>query len=456
LENYLEHHQTTRDGNGKILQNFFTKYLVAQCWEKMSQWIGDWSSQGYIYLLGTINMDQLRYEVASPSAPMPKKYVNRNNAELAVLVTSMVEKGQMASVIMERCGRPEFRSEQLTNLVASFRVGGIYDETTCVEFHRLLLATLLAYGHALIALKERSEGMESIAHKYDRVYICASLLRQIASSLMLRQHLWASQVLLSVPVTNSIAIGRYKEYTGFRSEGCNDYILDGAGSDHLEGGSMSKVEVFLGWIRRQVAHLLALGTISRAFGVERAKIPQLSLVIVQYPQQQQPAMEPWTVTVDKLLDHTTSAPSEPPLLNAESIKMTILDRTRATMTNQHPVFHSFKGIHLNHQPAFGHAMMHSEMILAAFMTYSQKILGETDVDLIGLFQVMFYPHDCDARPADTLRRIWTKTSSQCHRNAAQFAGSSWTSSGTQPTNSVSVAAILPFSLSSCRHGFLAL
>jgi hypothetical protein len=106
-----------------------------------------------------------------------------------------MEKGQMASVIM--------KSEQLTNLAASFKGGdGVYDETTCIEFHRLLVATLLAYGRALFTLSKHQEGSGNIVEKYNRVFICASLLRQIASSPMVRQHLQACQPQLQIPQTN--------------------------------------------------------------------------------------------------------------------------------------------------------------------------------------------------------------------------------------------------------------
>jgi hypothetical protein len=63
----------------------------------------------------------------------------------------------------------------------------MYNAATCVEFHRLLLATLLVYGKGLYALNAaRNESVKAIAERCQRVGYAGDLLRQIASSLMLR------------------------------------------------------------------------------------------------------------------------------------------------------------------------------------------------------------------------------------------------------------------------------
>jgi hypothetical protein len=134
-----------------------------------------------------------------------------------------VKAGMMRNVIMEKCGRPEWRSEKLTNLVATFKqLGGsgtpiqhdqMYNATTCIEFHRLLLATLLAYGHTLCALMVPGNRKQ----KYLQVWFCGGLLREIASSLMLRQHLDACEPWLFIPINDSDKkhIQTYQDYTGF-------------------------------------------------------------------------------------------------------------------------------------------------------------------------------------------------------------------------------------------------
>jgi hypothetical protein len=350
----------------------------------MSRRIREWSSQGCIYALGAVNADNLRAQAAL-NITIPPEYAMRNNEDLAALVISMVEKGQMASVIMERCGQPEWRSERLNNLVASFREGGVYNENTSIEFQRLLVATLLAYGHALIALGAHEGGPDSIAQKYEQVYICASLLRQLASSLMLRQHLLACQPLLSIPINTQETLEMYQLYTGFPLKGRHEDSSDDGDYEPFEA-EMNPDETFLIWIRVQVAHLLALGTISRAFGSLSTKVPHISLFAVRYPQQ--PTMEPWTDTVDMLL-------SDPdpglPLLDAESVKNAILDRTKcSTLPNRHAIFKNFYPIHSQQPPAFGNAVIHCEIALTSLAKYARQALARADVDLISLLEVIFY------------------------------------------------------------------
>ena len=136
LHKYLTYHRWTGTaGNRKQHENKFTKYLLAQCWPKMLRRIADWSSQGYISLLGGVDENHLIKKVSS-SNEVPQKYQlrNRNNNEFATLVISMVENGLMESAIMKRCRKEGWSSEQLTSLVESFRAvqGGTYDATTCV------------------------------------------------------------------------------------------------------------------------------------------------------------------------------------------------------------------------------------------------------------------------------------------------------------------------------------
>jgi hypothetical protein len=118
-----------------------------------------------------MELKALKAVVASSDKTIPKKYANRNNKKLATLVISMVEKGQMASAVVE----PSLRKQEdwglvtFTNLLPSLKRGGVYDETTCVEFHRLLVTTLLAYGYALDTLNKHQQGSEGIAQKYNQL-----------------------------------------------------------------------------------------------------------------------------------------------------------------------------------------------------------------------------------------------------------------------------------------------
>jgi hypothetical protein len=206
VEHYLRKHKEVVDIKDRARhQTLFALYLVVQCWSMMYQRITDWSSQGYIYWLSKIREDKLRTASYDLCEDIPNQY----NWGLAGLVLKMVKNGAMERFILGPCGRSEWRSEQFTNLVAAFSKlkepdaselhGHMYDTTTCVEFHRLLLAILLAYGHTLCALKN-AEGTADLVRLCKQVWHCNCLLREIASSLMLRQHLQTCQGWLSIPM----------------------------------------------------------------------------------------------------------------------------------------------------------------------------------------------------------------------------------------------------------------
>ena len=390
LEHYLELHQQHRARRRK-LHHLLMKFLVVHCWEKMLRRINNWSSQGYIYSLGVVNLKQLGDVLASNHKTLPEKYTKRNNKELARLVISMVENGQMASAIVEPCQRAkeDWGPVVLTNLVASLRAGGTYNETTYIEFHRLLLSTLLAYGYALSALDGRQWGEEGLVQEYTRVYLCANLLRQIASSLMIRQHLWACRSLLTLPVNSSSLLALYRGYTRFSSKICRD-PSDVDGPPFQDEHAPGTDEVLLTWIRLQVSHLLALGTITRAFGYPTSRIPEVSLLAVQMPPQSL-TMELWTTTVDKLFTDTHAFSLSP--FGPESVKDTILDHTPTkTVSSKHSVFSDFKPIHLKipQPPTYGNPAHHCETLLVSFMLFPDKIPGGIDVGLMELLKVMFY------------------------------------------------------------------
>lgn len=389
LEHYLELHQQHRAFRRKF-HHLLIKFLVVHCWEKMLRRINDWSSQGYIHSLGIVNLEELKDAVASSHETLPEKYTKRDNKELARLVVSMVENGQMASAIVEPCQRAkeDWGPVVLTNLVASLRDGGTYNETTYIEFHRLLLSTLLAYGYAINALDGRQWGKEGLVQEYTRVYLCAILLRQIASSLMIRQHLWACRSFLALPVNSSSLLALYRGYTHFPSKICRDPDVDGAPFQDEHGANTD--EVFLTWIRLQVSHLLALGTITRAFGFPISRIPQVTLLAVQMPSQSL-TMELWTTTVDKLFTDINALLLDG--FDAQSVKDAILDHTPTkAVPSKHSVFSDFRLIHCKkpQHPIYGNPVHHCETLLVSFMMHPDRIPGGIDVGLMELLQVMFY------------------------------------------------------------------
>jgi hypothetical protein len=145
----------------------------------------------------------------------------------------------MGSANREPCGRSEWRSEQFT-LVAAFaqlREPGapqqhdhMYGTTTSVEFHRLLVAALFAYGKVLCALnKTCREDLKGRVQKCLQVWYRDGLLREMWFSLMLRQHLETCRKWLDFPTNNQGRLVHYEEYTGFPSSGYKDPDVDKPG-----------------------------------------------------------------------------------------------------------------------------------------------------------------------------------------------------------------------------------
>ena len=402
MEDYLRKHRQVLDVTDRANhEHLFALYLVAQCWLKMFRRITSWSSQGYIFTLSEVKEEELRIS-ASPSL-----HPNRSNHGLASIVLEMVDRGAMESMIMKACGKPSWSSERLTNLVAVFEQltepdapeqhGYMYGPTTCIEFHRLLLATLLAFGNALSALNDtpRTSGNDW-GKKCQRVWFCGSLLREIASSLMLRQHLQTCQTWLSTPINKNEDLKRYRDYTGFPSVGCRNPNADnpahGEDDDMSPDGSESLSQVFLKWIRLQVSHWLALGIVSRAFGSppnsQAEAFPEIlpvSLLAVRYPKLPLP-LEAWEITVDTVVGNIPGQ-----LYNAEDVKNLILSHIKSLPKDKHQLFTKWKPAIHGHKIRF-ECTIHCEVALASLAKYALQLPFEQIKDyahLIPFLQVIF-------------------------------------------------------------------
>jgi hypothetical protein len=307
---------------------------------------------------------------------------------------------------MKACGKPSWSSEQLTNLVAVFaqlkELGTpqqhdyMYGPTTCVEFHWLLLATLLTFGKALFALKDTpwTSGTDW-GQKCQHVWFCGGLLHEIASLLMLCQHLWTCQKWLSIPINKEMDLKCYQDYMGFPILLCRnpntDNLAHDDGGDISLDGSESLDQVFLKWIRLLVRHWLSLGILSRALGSPsnfQAKvspeIPPVSLLAVRYPKLPLP-LEPWETTVDYVVGNTPSQ-----LYNAKDVKNIILGYIQSAHQTQHPLFTKWRpAIH-------GHKIhcdctIHCELALGSLTAYALQLPFEQIKDyseLKELLQVM--------------------------------------------------------------------
>ena len=372
MEDYLARHKKLLDVDDRASdENYFALYLVVQCWRKMFQRIIDWSSQGYIFELSEVPVDKL--EPNTSYAPRR----NRHNHDLARILLSMDEKDQVRSLIMEPCGKSEWRSERLTNLLSTFtqlehqtsQHHEMYNLNTCVEFHRLLVATLLAYGIALSTLRDNKEDGACLK----RVWHCGGLLREIASSLMLRQHLKACVAWISIPINEEGHLKRYQDYTGFPETGCQDPDVADPGLGNAPGmdldGSESSDIVFLKWIRLQVNHWLALGTLSRTVGFpsdQDAKLT-ISLLAVNFPNSPRP-MESWRDTVKNLISLNLNPACS---YSASDVEEFIAARiARPPQPDQHRVFKKW------HKGYTFTATIHCEAALASLAKYADDVLTQ--------------------------------------------------------------------------------
>src|ERR1700722_11877010 len=141
----------------------FTHYIIASCSEKMIRRMRHWSSRGFIYSLGNIKDQSVQnayqlFASATKGSPLSK----RKDSALGNILRDM--RADEVSQLMR--GYPGNSNGQmdlhLTSLQASFKdmldsklePADLYNEQTSVEFHHLLVATLMGYGEALANFQE--------------------------------------------------------------------------------------------------------------------------------------------------------------------------------------------------------------------------------------------------------------------------------------------------------------
>jgi hypothetical protein len=285
---YLAKYKLQQMSEGRRIYLFrFAKYMVAQCWKKMHRRITHPSSQGFVYTLSRVSEDNLRDRYCFLSELSMAQFPSRNDSVLGRLLVGMADEGQIESIIMKPCGRPELSSD-LTHIITIFRemqqpsadipkdelARNMYNEDTCWEFHQLLLTTILAYGKALASLAEvnkaiqldpkRRQGGAKVLEKADlddlkqqrqkyakNVMLCGIVLWRLAHSGMLYQHLavLTRGMLLNVPIINEKQIARYQWYTGFSRR--SSHIHTFQAENRVEDGESGGVDWMAGCVGRE-------------------------------------------------------------------------------------------------------------------------------------------------------------------------------------------------------------
>jgi hypothetical protein len=450
LEEYLAEYKKRKTRRERRLYFFrFAAYLVGQCWMKMRRRILHWSSQSFMRTLGKVNEEELKQGLSfclkwGTVAKLPK---GRDSA-LAKLLIGMQERGQIDSIIMSKCGRPELFSEQLTNIIAAFkemqepsaeaRRDGleVYNEETCWEFHKLLLATLLAYGRALdelgkldaairsnpgpkkgeLNLTEMDRLKKSRDKCAEQVRLCGIVLWRIAYSRALHYHAAALRGTLDLPINGEGQLARHQLYTGFS---CVVGGWDGGGAaeddefQHIKDESEDVSEVFQEWLRWQVTYWDALENVSSSARV--TAVPQtlkISLASVEYPKPHDDLqMEPWRNTVADVLASGFDQPRANVNIPKAEVVMQTISRYISQQKRKEPGSNSIFDAFQNDKPMKLRLAMHSEATLASLMKYVGRATGPQTDSAMRLIQVKICLGSHDAIGLT----LCTEFGPRCHR-----------------------------------------
>jgi hypothetical protein len=145
----------------------------------------------------------------------------------------------------------------------------LYDQSTCMEFHQLLVITPLAYGKALDALEAAKTGKWNDVDLAQRVWFCATLLWRIAYSGVLHYHLHVlySNLWLKAPINFQNQTKKYQQLTIFHHRDCQ--MPDANDKEGEEFGSLEDVRVdkliklLRGWLCLMVNHWEALSILAK-------------------------------------------------------------------------------------------------------------------------------------------------------------------------------------------------
>lgn len=442
VEEYLAKYKLQRTVKGRRGSFFhFAKYMVAQCWKKMCRRIAHPSSQGFIYALGRVSADNLRDRYRFLSESKTARLHSRNDSALGRLLVGMADEGQIESIIMQPCGHPELSSD-LTHIIAIFRemqlqssadvpndglIQNVYNEDTCWEFHLLLLATILAYGKALVSLAEVDEAIQPAPKRWRRgekvlkpvdlddlkqdrqkyaksVMLCGIVLWRLAHSGMLRQHLavLTKGILLNVPIIGEQQIARYQWYTGFSwhnphvqaencvedgESGCVDEMADYVGREEedelldIKDESGKSVEMlYRKWLHLQVTHWTALDAVSvHANSAAAPRLLKISLIAAaRHNANEDFQVEPWKTTVGVVLAKgSVNSSINTNIPKANAVIDTIIKHT--TMAKGMPrwpntIFYAFQN---NTERAKFRGNVHCEIALAALKKYALESQPES-------------------------------------------------------------------------------
>jgi hypothetical protein len=139
----------------------FAEYIVSACWKKMEWRIGHWASVGLMYCLSEVKLDQKR---VSHQWQIKREVLatKKSDIKLSLYLQAMMRNESLEMVLSYYEYDIPFNAtippkDDITQ--AKIVLPGLqrlcvtdprdlYNDTTAIEFHHLLVATMLSYANA--------------------------------------------------------------------------------------------------------------------------------------------------------------------------------------------------------------------------------------------------------------------------------------------------------------------
>ncbi|TDL14630.1 hypothetical protein BD410DRAFT_809580 [Rickenella mellea] len=262
--------------NRATLRKCMNHYMIASCWRKMSRRLRKPIIEGIIYQLhnisdqeiqdchslyiSTTNPEQITLRLDRDVGRSDRGllwFLKRQDQNLETVPLSVLLKAREVgreTTRLSNAGEPDVPvRSSLPHLFATLKGDGsiparklpgtsTYTKESCIEFHHLLVATLLAYGRNLCKLHKVMSDDPRISPEIRSdeirmgcvasVYFCANLLATILDSRMMRHHLASISEHLDTPkVNDSRRLAKYHELTRFGDESDDSIAMEGGGDE---------------------------------------------------------------------------------------------------------------------------------------------------------------------------------------------------------------------------------
>ena len=156
----------------------FAEYIISACWKKMERRIGHWASVGLMYCLSEVKLDQKR---VSHQWQIKREVLatKKSDIKLSLYLQAMMRNESLEMVLSYYEYDIPFNAtippkDDITQ--AKIVLPGLqrlcvtdprdlYNDTTAIEFHHLLVATMLSYANALQDLRKEHNLLMEVDNK---------------------------------------------------------------------------------------------------------------------------------------------------------------------------------------------------------------------------------------------------------------------------------------------------